>query len=131
MKSGLKSEIPENEFLVACFCAEWCGTCREYREGFEALREKFSYINFVWIDVEDVPEWGENFDVENFPTILIQRNDLVLFYGEMLPHHGQLQRMITNFESLSAEEALHFVNETPERKEWQKDKNLRGYLKQS
>ena len=121
----------EREFLVACFCAEWCGTCREYKEGFDTLQAAFPHIDFLWFDVEDAPEWSENFDVENFPTILIQRNNLVLFYGAMLPHHSQLQRMIANFESQSLEEAFRFANQTLERKDWQKNKNLRGYLKQS
>ena len=26
------------EFLIACLCAAWCGTCRDYRAGFDALR---------------------------------------------------------------------------------------------
>ena len=29
------------EFLVACLCAAWCGTCRDYRAGFEALAARF------------------------------------------------------------------------------------------
>ena len=35
--------LPETEhpsadtFSVYCLCAEWCGTCREYRPGFQAL----------------------------------------------------------------------------------------------
>ena len=28
--------------LVACLCAAWCGTCREYEPLFERLREEFS-----------------------------------------------------------------------------------------
>ena len=28
--------------LVACLCAEWCGSCRDYRATFAALAERFS-----------------------------------------------------------------------------------------
>jgi hypothetical protein len=33
-------------------------------------------------------------DVENFPTILIEKNDQVLFFGTMLPHINQLERLL-------------------------------------
>ena len=41
------------EFLVACLCAAWCGTCRDYRAGFEALAARFPEARFLWLDVED------------------------------------------------------------------------------
>ena len=28
-----------NTLLVACLCAQWCGTCREYRSAFDRLAE--------------------------------------------------------------------------------------------
>jgi len=40
--------------LVACLCAEWCGSCRDYRATFAALAERFSAdADFAWIDIED------------------------------------------------------------------------------
>lgn len=126
---GATSSANKGEFLIACFCAEWCGTCREYKEGFEALKTTFPRATFIWIDVEEAPAWIDHFDVENFPTILIQRNELVLFYGVMLPHHSQLQRLIKNLEHMDLEESYKQAYENTERQEWQEDKNLRMYLK--
>ena len=40
--------------LVACLCAEWCGSCRDYRATFAALAAQFSgEADFAWIDIED------------------------------------------------------------------------------
>ncbi len=58
--------------LVACLCAEWCGTCREYRTMFDLLAVTHPRACFVWIDVETHAELVDEFDVENFPTILIE-----------------------------------------------------------
>ena len=33
--------------FVACLCAEWCGTCREYREGFNRLTAAHPEIYFT------------------------------------------------------------------------------------
>jgi len=132
MSLGFKeADISANEegFLIACFCAEWCGTCREYKDGFDSLKTTFPYATFMWVDVEEAPAWIDNFDVENFPTILIQRNELVVFYGVMLPHHSQLRRLIKSLEDMDLEQLYKQANESTERQAWQREKNLRMYLK--
>ena len=79
---------------VTCLCAEWCGTCREYRAPFFALAERFPDAQFVWLDVEYDAEKVGDLEVDNFPTLRIQRGEEVLFYGVMLPHVAHLARLI-------------------------------------
>jgi thioredoxin 1 len=84
---------------VTCYCAEWCGTCREYRTPFYNLAEKFPGAEFNWLDVEyDAEKVGE-LEVENFPTLRIQRGDEVLFFGVMLPHAEHLSRLLEKLSS--------------------------------
>lgn len=64
-------------------------------------------------------------DVENFPTLLIVRGELVLFFGPMLPHHGHLQRTIEVFLAQSREESLAYANSDGERRSWQANADLR------
>ena len=72
--------------LVACLCAEWCGSCREYRAAFVALSERHAgRADFAWIDVEDESDALGDPDVENFPTLLIAAGDAALFYGAVTP----------------------------------------------
>lgn len=118
----------DREFLVACLCAEWCGTCRDYRAGFQALAEQFPQADFRWFDVEDDAAIVGDFDVDNFPTLLIQRGDWVLFFGPMLPDHGQLKRLLQTYLAQSPEEAARYAVSQPERAAWQKTHNLRAQL---
>lgn len=78
--------------VVACLCADWCGTCREYRPGFEALAQEFPQYRFVWIDVEEQADI--DVEIENFPTILVAHGVRPLFAGTMLPHIGHLRRLL-------------------------------------
>ena len=116
------------EFLVACLCAAWCGTCRDYREGFQALAERFPNTRFLWLDVEDDADILDDYDVENFPTLLIQRHDSVLFFGPMLPHHEILQRTVESFHAQSPDESRRYAGSDPERRRWQTERNLRQAL---
>ncbi|ARP80379.1 thiol reductase thioredoxin [Bordetella genomosp. 8] len=80
--------------LVACFCAAWCDTCREYRPKFDALAARTPAAAFAWVDIEDHPELLGEEEVENFPTLLVQRAGRTVFYGPMLPHIGHLERLL-------------------------------------
>lgn len=80
--------------LIACFCADWCDTCRAYLPALEALSEKYPEDCFAWIDIEDQPEFLGDVDVENFPTLLVMEGSRTIFFGPMLPHIGHLDRLL-------------------------------------
>jgi len=87
----------DDTLLVVCFCAAWCDTCTEYQAKFQALAAQQPETVFVWADIEEFPDLLGDEDVENFPTLAIERAGEVLFYGVMLPHIGQLERLIQTF----------------------------------
>ena len=72
--------------LVACLCAEWCGSCREYRAVFATFSARYGErCEFAWIDVEDESDALADPDVDNFPTLLIAAGERALFYGAVTP----------------------------------------------
>lgn len=87
---------PDDGWLVACLCAEWCGTCRDYRAPFEALARQQPGTRFVWIDIEDESDALAPFDVdiENFPTVLVAKGAALRFLGTLLPHAATLARTV-------------------------------------
>lgn len=120
--NSLPSPKLSEEFRVVCLCASWCGTCREYQGGFLALQEEYPRASFLWLDVEQDHPWGDwiaDLEVVNFPTLLIQRRDAVLFYGPMLPQQGILRRTLENFLAQAPEESHAWAHGTPERRAWQ------------
>lgn len=89
-------------WLVACFCAAWCGTCEQYKPKLQALAQAMPQHVFAWIDIEDHAELLGEEDVENFPTLLVQIGPRVVFYGPMLPHIGHLERLLESLDENSA-----------------------------
>ncbi len=82
------------DLLVACLCADWCGTCRDYLATFEPMQAQFPEVRFVWIDVENEAGLVDPIEVENFPTLLITRRGQAMFFGTITPHLETLQRLI-------------------------------------
>ena len=81
--------------LVACLCAEWCGSCRDYRATFADLAAQFAgAADFAWIDVEDEADALGDVDVENFPTLLIADAGGPRFLGPVTPQAGTAERLI-------------------------------------
>lgn len=125
-----QQDLREKEFLVACLCADWCDTCRQYQAPFTALAAAYPQAAFAWVDVEDEAERVDEFEVENFPTLLIQRGDLVLFYGALPPYIGQAERLLNELIAQTPDEARTHACATPERQKWQEERNLRRLLRE-
>ena len=113
------------ELRVTCLCAEWCTSCREYRSGFDGLAAGLPQVHFCWLDIEDEAEALGDLDVENFPTLLIGRAGLVLFYGPMLPQHKHLRRMIEQLLPLSLDESREHALSGEAHRAWQENADLR------
>jgi thioredoxin 1 len=79
---------------VVCLCAEWCGTCRDYRPLMAQVARAHPQFRFAWVDIEDHAELADAFDVETFPTLLIAGTDGTRFLGPLLPHAETLSRML-------------------------------------
>lgn len=114
----------DSDLVVVGLCAEWCGTCREYRPEFDRLAEQFSGARFRWMDIEEHAECLGDIDVENFPTILVRRGKCVLFFGVMLPQIGHLRRLIEVLAAQSPEQSEQYAFSTPELAKLQEDPDL-------
>lgn len=83
---------------------------------------------FRWVDIEDEPEIAGDLDVENFPTLVIQRGHDVLFCGPMLPMRHLLERLLETFLAQTAEESAQYARGNAERLGWQGLADIRARL---
>ncbi|AQR70337.1 thiol reductase thioredoxin [Janthinobacterium sp. LM6] len=127
-RADVAAALAGPRWTVACLCALWCGTCGSYRATFEELAARHPDTVFVWVDIEDQADVVGDLDIDNFPTLLIQHDDNVAFFGTVLPDGGLAHRMVQAQQALSAQELAALAGSTQERRDWQRDCNLRHLL---
>ena len=127
-RAELLRALSGDVWIVACLCAAWCDVCRQYRPAFEALAARHPDKRFVWVDVEDEADIVGDFDVDDFPTLLIQHADTVAFFGTVLPDAGQAHRLLQAQLAKSGDELQAESGSNPQRREWQAAYNLRARL---
>ena len=94
MKKVANSISPAPALWVACLCADWCGSCRDYQERFAQVGRSFPGAEFVWVDIEDQADVVDPIEVDNFPTVLVVVDGAVHFFGSITPHLETLQRLV-------------------------------------
>lgn len=88
--------VAEAALVVVVFCAQWCGTCREFRPVLERIARTRPQVVFAWADIEEDAELVGDIDVENFPSLAVFRADQVLHYGVSLPHEAVVARLVNS-----------------------------------
>lgn len=127
-RNDVAHALAGDRWVVACLCAAWCGTCTAYRATFAELAARHTDKLFLWVDIEDNADVVGDLDVENFPTLLIQHHDQVAFFGPMLPDVGLAHRLVQAQSAHSDAELAELTAASAERRNWQRDCNLRALL---
>lgn len=65
--------LSQNKFVVVKFSADWCGPCKRIQPLYEksSEREEYSHICFTHIDVDEVRDVCEKYEVEGMPTFIL------------------------------------------------------------
>ena len=77
--SNFKETIDNNNFVILDFWAPWCGPCKQFAPVFTEISEKHPDIVFAKINTEVEQEIGSMMNIRSIPTLMIMRDQVVLY----------------------------------------------------
>ncbi|KAI3744547.1 hypothetical protein L1987_57630 [Smallanthus sonchifolius] len=60
-----------NKLMVIDFSAEWCRPCKFIEPAVHDLAVEFSDVDFVKIDIDELPDVAKDFEVKAMPTFVL------------------------------------------------------------
>ena len=92
--------ITQNDIVNIDFWAPWCGPCRSFAPIYEKVSENHSDIVFAKVNTEEEQDLAEHFQIRSIPTLMIFREQVVLFAQPGMLSESQLEQVITQVRSL-------------------------------
>ena len=85
-KETFKDTIVGNDIIFVDFWATWCGPCKSFAPIYEKVSENHEDIVFAKVNTEDEQELAASFQIRSIPTLMIFREQIVIFsQAGMLP----------------------------------------------
>ena len=102
-EESLEKTIVENDIVIIDFWAEWCGPCKSFSPIYEEVSEKHPEIVFAKVNTEVEQGIAAHFQIRSIPTLMIFREQIVLFSeAGMLPATA-LEQVIQQVRELDME----------------------------
>jgi thioredoxin 1 len=103
-KETFKDTITGNDIIIVDFWAQWCGPCKSFAPTYESVSERHEDIVFAKINTEDEQELAASFQIRSIPTLMIFREQIVIFsQAGMLPESA-LEEVIAKTRELDMDQ---------------------------
>src|SRR5690606_28761126 len=81
--------------LIVDFWAPWCGPCRSFAPVFDDAASRNDDITFAKVNTEEQQELAAGLGIRSIPTLMVFREQVLLFSQAGALSPGQLQELIT------------------------------------
>ena len=112
-QQNFEEVVATNDIVFIDFWASWCGPCRSFAPTYEKVAEKHPDIVFAEVDTEAEQALASAFAIMSIPTLMIMRENIVLFSQAGALPEAALEELITKVRELDMVEVRRTVLEQP------------------
>ena len=77
--TNFEQAVTGNAIVIVDFWAPWCGPCRQFAPVFEAASDRHPDILFAKVNSDDEQELAAQFGIRSIPTLMVFREQVILF----------------------------------------------------
>ncbi len=109
--SNFEETISGNDIVVVDFWAPWCGPCKSFGPIYEKVSEEIENVVFAKVNTEAEQELASHFQIRSIPTLMIFREQIVIFSQPgMVPADG-LKDLIAKTQELDMSDVRKQIQE--------------------
>lgn len=97
---SFEETITSNDIVLIDFWAPWCGPCRSFAPIFEKVSENHPDIVFAKVNTEEEQQLAAHFQIRSIPTLMIFREQVILFAEAGMLQESQLEQVISKVREL-------------------------------
>jgi len=96
----LEKTVVDNDIVIIDFWAPWCGPCKSFGPIYEEVSEKHPDIVFAKVNTEVEQGIAAHFQIRSIPTLMIFREQIVLFSEAGMLPASALEQVIEQVKTL-------------------------------
>lgn len=78
-KENFADIVQGHDMVLVDFWATWCGPCQTFGPIYESVSEKYPDVVFAKVNTEEQRELAGHFQVRSIPTLMIFREQVIIF----------------------------------------------------
>lgn len=116
-KENFEEVVTGNDTVIVDFWAEWCGPCKAFGPVFEKVSEDYPDAVFAKVNTELEQEIAGWFQIRSIPTLMIFRENIIVFSQPGALPEGALRDVIGKVNELDMEDVRKQIAEHKEKAE--------------
>ena len=110
-QQNFKPTVEKDGIVILDWWAAWCGPCRAFAPTFEKVAAKHRDIVFGKVDTEAQQELAGSFDIRSIPTLMILRDQVLLFSQPGALPEQALEDLLAQVRALDMDEVRRKIEE--------------------